>query len=69
VLVTKGRDFRDSYLLLNAPRQLLMVATGNITNDELLALFEVNLALIVDAFENAPFIEINQTSVTIYDAR
>lgn len=69
VLVTKDRDFRDGYLLLNVPRQLLMVATGNITNDDLLALFEANLTLIVDAFENVPFVEINQTSVTIYNAR
>ncbi len=67
VLVTKDRDFRDSHLLLNLPRRLLAVATGNITNDDLLALFEANLALIVNAFENAAFIEIGQTSVVIHD--
>ena len=44
-----------------------MVATVNIANDDLLALFEANLALIVDAFENATFIEIGQTSVVIHD--
>jgi predicted nuclease of predicted toxin-antitoxin system len=69
VLVTKDRDFRDSHLLLNVPRQLLMVATGNITNDDLVALFEANLSLIVEAFENTSLIEITQTSVVIHDAR
>ena len=67
VLITKDRDFRDSHLLLRLPRRLLVVATGNIANDDLLALFETNLALIVDAFENATFIEIGQTSVVIHD--
>ncbi len=67
VLVTKDRDFRDSYLLLNLPRRLLVVATGNIANDDLLALFEANLRMIVNAFGNATFIEIGQTSVVIHD--
>lgn len=33
VVVTKDRDFRDSHLLTRSPRRLLVVATGNITND------------------------------------
>lgn len=43
VVVTKDRDFRDRHLLTGSPRRLLSVATGNITNAALLALFEVNL--------------------------
>ena len=39
VVVTKDRDFRDSHLLRGTPRHLLVVTTGNITNDNLLALF------------------------------
>ena len=39
VVVTKDRDFRDGHLLSGSPRRLLIVATGNITNTELLALF------------------------------
>lgn len=30
VVVTKDRDFRDSHLLQNLPRRLLVVTTGNI---------------------------------------
>ncbi len=33
VLVTKDQDFRDGHLLARSPRQLLVVATGNITNN------------------------------------
>ncbi|MDQ3989025.1 MAG: DUF5615 family PIN-like protein [Actinomycetota bacterium] len=39
VIVTKDRDFRDGHLLARSPRRLLVVATGNITNTALLALF------------------------------
>ena len=33
VVVTKDQDFREAHLLTGCPRQLLVVATGNITND------------------------------------
>ncbi len=43
VVVTKDRDFRDSHLLQNLPRRLLVVATGNIANDDLLASYTQKL--------------------------
>lgn len=52
-MVTKDQDFRDGHLLARSPRQLLVVATGNITNDALLALFERHLGAIVAAFDEA----------------
>ena len=66
MLVTKDRDFRDSQLLLKV-RDDSSESTGNITNDDLFAPFEANLTLIVDAYENASFIEISQTSVIIHE--
>src|SRR5580692_13209942 len=66
-VVTKDRDFRDSHLLQALPRRLLVVATGNIANDDLLALFEANLSLIADAFENASLVDISEASVVIHD--
>jgi predicted nuclease of predicted toxin-antitoxin system len=35
VVVTKDQDFRDGHLLGRSPRKLLVIATGNITNDAL----------------------------------
>jgi predicted nuclease of predicted toxin-antitoxin system len=43
VVVTKDQDFRDGHLLGRSPRKLLVVATGNTTNDALLSLFELHL--------------------------
>ena len=43
VVVTKDQDFRDGNLLGRSPRKLLVIATGNITNDALLSLFELHL--------------------------
>jgi predicted nuclease of predicted toxin-antitoxin system len=39
VVVSKDRDFRDGHLLRGTPARLLVVATGNISNDDLLGLF------------------------------
>jgi len=38
VVGTKDRDFREGHLLQGSPQRLLVVATGNITNDALLSL-------------------------------
>ncbi|MGH3615335.1 MAG: DUF5615 family PIN-like protein [Pseudonocardia sp.] len=49
VVVTKNRDFRDGHLLSGSPHRLLVVATDNITNAALLAVFKSNLDAIVGA--------------------
>ncbi len=58
VVVTKDRDFRDGHILSGTPRQLLVVATGNITNNELMAAFNQHLATIVSAFDEADMVEL-----------
>ena len=40
VVVSKDRDFLDSHLLSGNPSRLLMVATGNTPNRQLLSIFE-----------------------------
>jgi predicted nuclease of predicted toxin-antitoxin system len=55
VVVTKDQDFRDGHLLSRSPRQLLVIATGNINNDALLSLFELHLDAIVSALGEADF--------------
>jgi predicted nuclease of predicted toxin-antitoxin system len=65
VLVTKDRGFRDGHLLARTPRQLLVVATGNITNNELLSLFELHLGAVVSAFEEADFAELSQDALAL----
>lgn len=66
VIITKDADFVDSFLLRQEPWKLLLVATGNIRNTELLALFQTNLERVVDGFATFDFIEINRTSVIFH---
>ena len=69
VVVTKDRDFRDSHLLTGSPRQLLVVATGNITNSALLELFAANLEEIVTALTEVDFVEISPDSLVLHRRR
>jgi predicted nuclease of predicted toxin-antitoxin system len=69
VVVTKDRDFRDGHLLSGSPRRLLIVATGNITNAALLALFEANLDAVVDALGEADFVELGPEAMVIHRRR
>lgn len=65
VVVTKDRDFRDGHLLHRSPRSLLVVATGNITNDALLSLFEMHLDDIVSALVETGFVELSQDALSL----
>ena len=63
VVVTKDSDFVESFLLKHEPWKLLLVSTGNIGNDELVRLFQLNIALIAESFTTFDFIELNRTSM------
>jgi predicted nuclease of predicted toxin-antitoxin system len=69
VVITKDRDFRDSHLLTGCPRRLLVVATGNITNDALLALFAKHLDVIVAALDEGDFVEFGPNALVIHRRR
>jgi predicted nuclease of predicted toxin-antitoxin system len=67
VLITKDGDFRDSHRLRASPRRLLIVTTGNIGNDQLLAIFAQHLGLLVTALESAGMVELGHDSVEIFE--
>jgi predicted nuclease of predicted toxin-antitoxin system len=69
VVVTKDRDFRDGHVLSGSPRRLLVVATGNITNTALLALFAEHLDAIVGAFGEVDFVELRPTALVLHGHR
>lgn len=62
-VITKDEDFVDMFLLRHQPYKLLLVSTGNISNEELERLFKTNLHAIVGAFETYDFIELDRTSL------
>ena len=60
VVVTKDSDFLKLHVLQGKPARLLLITTGNIINEELLRLFEQNLASILGLFERYPVVELNK---------
>lgn len=66
VVVTKDADFRDGHLLVGSPERLLVVATGNIANAELLGLVESHLGEIQRAFGRTGYVELRQAGLVEY---
>lgn len=63
IVVTKDHDFLDGHLLNQAPRRLLLVTTGNIRNDDLIALIGAVEPLLAEAFEHSLLVEANRHAV------
>ncbi len=63
IIVTKDSDFVESFLLKREPWKLLLVSTGNIGNDKLMRLFQLNIEQMAEAFATFDFIELNRTNV------
>lgn len=67
IIVTKDDDFVQSHLISGRPEKLLLVATGNIGNDELATLLRSNLDSIVQAFfDGGEYVEIDRGTLTIH---
>ncbi len=64
--MTKDLDFTDSFLLKREPPLLLSIATGNINNRDLDALFRARLPEIVTAFASSSFVELDRDSIIIH---
>lgn len=65
IVVTKDSDFVQHYILTGQP-SLLLISTGNISNDELRALILANIAAIEAAFRSARFVELTTTSLVVH---
>ncbi|MFO7448058.1 MAG: DUF5615 family PIN-like protein [Ignavibacteriaceae bacterium] len=66
IMVTKDSDFRNSHFLQNTPLQLVKINLGNISNNNLLSIFEKYLSAFEKIFENKiAYIEVNKESITV----
>ncbi len=63
IVITKDSDFLKLKILRNIPQKLLLITTGNIGNNELLALFERNFAKAIQLFASYEVVEINNSFV------
>lgn len=65
VVVTKDADFYNSFTAQKEPYKLLHIATGNITNRDLVALLEANLDLITKSLESGSVVSVDRRYVIV----
>lgn len=63
IVISKDRDFVDSHLVTGMPKRLLWVTVGNISNHELLAMFESQLSQIETAFAGSSCVELTSAGL------
>lgn len=66
VLVTKDTDFEITHELGQGPPKLLLIATGNIHNHELLGLFARHEKTLFDLLAQHTFIELSQDQLIVH---
>jgi predicted nuclease of predicted toxin-antitoxin system len=67
VVVSKDNDFLESLLISEKPYKLLLVNTGNITNRQLMGIFENHLDLIVRSLESNRMVEITEEKLIVHE--
>ena len=67
VVISKDSDFYNRFFQKLEPHKLLYLTTGNITNKELLEIFEKNLDYIVAQLESNFVVRLNFTSIITID--
>jgi len=63
IIITKDSDFLRSYLIRGKPEKLIMVRTGNVSNKQLLLLFDSHLSTITTMLERSNLIEISSNEI------
>jgi predicted nuclease of predicted toxin-antitoxin system len=66
VVVTKNSDFVTSFLLKGVPPKLLLISTGNISNDALSKLVAANLKALEAALTQNSFVELSVSAITVH---
>jgi predicted nuclease of predicted toxin-antitoxin system len=66
IVITKDKDFVDSFLIKQEPYKLLLITTGNISNKQIEQIFRQNIAEIVELFMNSDFLEMTRDSLIIH---
>ena len=66
MVLTKDSDFVTTFHLNGVPPKLLLISTGNISNNELLRLIGMNLPVLESAFASNRFVEIHLSAIIIH---
>jgi len=65
IVISKDVDFFNRFLIKREPWKLLFLTTGNISNRDLLSLFQSNLHQILQLFQHADVVEMNHRNLLI----
>jgi predicted nuclease of predicted toxin-antitoxin system len=65
IVVTKDADFVDSHVLSGRPPKLLLISTGNISNQDLEELVKPLLPRVVAEFAANSFIELGRSGIVV----
>ena len=66
IVIFKDADFVDAFYLQNAPKKLLLISTGNISNRDLEQLVAANIETVVETFKNNRFVELSRTEIVVH---
>ena len=66
IVITKDKDFLDSFLIKQEPYKLLLITTGNISNKQIEQLFLQNITQIIELFLTDDFLEMTRDSLIIH---
>jgi predicted nuclease of predicted toxin-antitoxin system len=66
ILISKDTDFIESFLLYDKPKKLFLITTGNISNPDLLKLFELNQSKILNLFNQHSLLEMNKQHLIVH---
>ena len=64
IIITKDKDFLDSYLLFKKPKKLVIITSGNIKNKEFFFLFKNNFKTVIELLSKHSLIELNSFEIT-----
>ena len=66
IVITKDRDFIDSFTIQQQPYKLLILTTGHINNNQLIDLFMNNLPQLAELFQEHSLIEMNRDTIVVH---
>lgn len=67
-LITKDTDFRDSHFIAGRPARLVRVTLGNLSNDQLIALFDHHWTELRSVFKEARcYVEIGTGGLRVFN--
>ncbi len=63
VVITKDYDFLESFILKGEPQKLIIIKTGNISNNELIELFSAHLDTIIKMITGSSLVELHKDEI------